>query len=192
MMIIEKYYPNWKDLDIHESSPENRGASLKLQKAAKKYIASQYFPDKPFGIKIDSYINQDLENQTFKDESFDIVITQDVMEHIYNPEKAFKEIARTLKNGGAHIFTVPIINKHKPTEVWAVKGEDSQPVFLKIPEWHGNPVDVKGSAVTMHWGFDIVDYIKEKSALETVIEYIDNLYYGIRGEFIEVLVSKKN
>ena len=37
------------------------------------------------------------------------------MEHIFDPSKAFSEIARTLKTGGAHIFTVPLINKNKPT-----------------------------------------------------------------------------
>jgi hypothetical protein len=63
--------------------------------------------------------------------------------------------------------------------------------FLKTPEWHGNPVDAKGSPVTIHWGFDIVDFIKEKSGLNTTIEYIDDLHFGIRAEFIEVLVSKK-
>lgn len=191
MLIIEKYFPNWKNLDIHESSPTLRGASLKLKKNAKKYIASQYYPNKPLGCIIDDYINQDLENQTFINNSFDIVISQDVMEHVYNPEKAFSEIARTLKDGGAHIFTVPIINKHNKTEVWAVKGINGKPMFLKDPEWHGNPVDSIGSPVTMHWGFDIITFIKESSGLETTIEYIDNLHFGIRAEYIEVLVSKK-
>ena len=51
------------------------------------------------------------------------------MEHIYHPEKAFKEVARTLKKGGAHIFTVPTINKHMKTEVWATIGEDGHPNF---------------------------------------------------------------
>lgn len=191
MLTIEKYFPNWKDLDIHESSPVWRGASLRLKNNAKNYIASQYYPNQPFGSLVNDYVNQDLENQTFSDESFDIVISQDVMEHIYNPEKAFSEIARTLKKGGAHIFTVPIINKHKKTEVWAVKGADGNPIFTKEPEWHGNPVDSKGSPVTMHWGFDIVNTIKESSGIDTTIEYIYNLDFGVSGEYIEVLVSIK-
>ena len=191
MVVIEKYYPNWKELDIHESSPGNRGTSIKLKNNAKKYVASQYYPHKPFGSIVDNFQNQDLENLTFEDESFDLVITQDVMEHVYNPKKAFSEIARTLKNGGAHIFTVPLINKHKKTEIWAVKGEDGKPVFTNTPEWHGNVVDPNGSAVTMHWGFDIVEFIKEHSGLETIIEHIDNIDYGIRAELIEVLITKK-
>lgn len=192
MVIIEKYFPNWRELNIHESSPGNRGASLTLKNKAKNYVGSQYYPHAPFGEKIGEYYNQDLEKQTFADGLFDIVVTQDVMEHLYDPAKAFAEIARTLKPGGAHIFSVPIINRHKPSEVWATKGENGQPIFLHEEEWHGNPIDQQGSPVTMHWGFDIVDFIKQHSGLETTIEYIDDLSMGIRAEFIEILVSRKN
>lgn len=191
MLAIEQYYPTWRDFIIHESSPLNRDTSIKLKKECKKYVGSQYFPDKELGSIVEGFRNEDLENQTFPDESFDLVITQDVMEHIYNPSHAFNEIARTLKPGGAHIFTVPIINKHNNTEVWATQNADGTPNFLKNPEWHGNPVNKQGSPVTMHWGFDIVDYIKETCDLETNIDYPDNLKYGIRAEYIEVLVTKK-
>jgi hypothetical protein len=35
MYCIEKFYPNWRELNIHESSPANRGASLKLKNNCK-------------------------------------------------------------------------------------------------------------------------------------------------------------
>lgn len=191
MVTIEKHFPNWKALSIHESSPIDKGASKKLKDNCRHYTVSQYFPNEPFGSLVNGVHNEDLEAQTFADESFDLVITQDVFEHLYAPAKAFKEIARTLKKGGAHIFTVPIINRFQPTEVWASKGAHGEPVFLKDPEWHANPVDAKGSPVTIHWGYDIVDFIKVHSGLTTSIEYIDDLSKGIRAEFREVLVSKK-
>lgn len=140
---------------------------------------------------VDGFRNEDLEQQTFPDNSFDIVVTQDVMEHIYNPEKAFQEIARTLRGGGSHIFTVPIVNKFNKTEQWAIKDENGNLKFLHTEDWHGNPVDAKGSPVTYHWGFDIVDVIKKSCGLDTVVEYINDLNYGVRAEFIEVLVTKK-
>ena len=191
MHTIEKYYPNWKTLAIHESSPIKRGASVKLGKYSTNYLASQYYPSHEFGSMIDGFKNEDLEHQTFPDESFDLVITSDVMEHIYDPEKAFKEIARTLKKGGAHIFTVPIINKHIKTEIWATLGENGQPNFLREPEFHGNPVDPNGSPVTMHWGFDMVDFIKKVSGLETDIVALYDQEHGIMGEFNEVFVTRK-
>ena len=120
MYVIEKFYPKWRQLSIHESSPGNRGASIKLKNNCPGYQTSQYFSGFPLGeIHSSGWRNEDLENQTFADETFDIVISQDVMEHIFNPEKAFSEIARTLKQGGAHIFTVPIVNKEKPSRVRA-------------------------------------------------------------------------
>jgi SAM-dependent methyltransferase len=191
MDVIETNYPNWKDLMIHESSPGNRGHSVTLKKHAKHYTASQYYPNEALGKIIKGFKNEDLENQTFKDESFDLVVTSDVMEHIYEPEKAFKEIHRTLKPGGAHIFSVPIINKHKPTQRWANKSPVGSPQFLFSPERHGNPVDAQGSPVTFHWGFDIKDFIEEHTDASCEIVYLDDLSKGIRAEYIEIVIQKK-
>jgi SAM-dependent methyltransferase len=192
MLTIEKHLPDWKELKIHESSPGNKGASKKLQKYNKYYIASQYYPGKEFGVMVDGFRNEDLESQTFDNEIFDLVVTQDVFEHVYDPAKAFKEIARTLKKGGMHILTVPLVNKFKPTISWAKKDENGEPIFYHTPEYHFNPVDTKGSPVTMHWGYDIVEFIRTNSGLETEIIYIDNLDYGIRAEYNEVLISRKS
>ena len=191
MLVIERYYPNWNNLIIHESSPVNRGASIKLRSNAKTYVPTQYFPMERLGKTIRGFRNENLEMMTFEDESFDLVVTQDVVEHLYEPASAFREIARTLKPGGAHIFTVPLINHFKSTQRWAKLGDDGKPIFLYEPEYHGNPIDPLGSPVTMHWGYDIVDFIRRESGLDTMIEYIDDLSRGIRAEFREVLVSRK-
>jgi Methyltransferase domain len=190
MYCIETFYPAWRDCSIHESSPCGRGASLKLKRQCKKYLATQYFPKKPLGAKVGGFENVDLENQPFEDETFDYVITQDVMEHIFDPARAFGEIARTLKKGGAHIFTVPLVNKERPTEKWAEMREGTVR-FLREPEYHGNPIDPEGSPVAMHWGYDICDFIFRSSGLYTTVIMIDNLDLGIRAEYIEVLISKK-
>jgi hypothetical protein len=191
MATIEKYYPGWRDLKIHESSPVNRGASVKIKKHCANYMASQYYPNRKLGEYFDGFRNENLESQTFPDELFDLVITQDVMEHVYHPELVFKEIARTLKKGGAHIFTVPVINKHFKTEVWATLNPDGTPFFLHKPEYHGNPIDPQGSPVTMHWGFDMIEFIKRVSELETEIVAQYNKNFGIMGEYNEVFVTKK-
>ncbi|NJM62973.1 MAG: class I SAM-dependent methyltransferase [Oscillatoriales cyanobacterium RU_3_3] len=192
MHCIEKFYPNWKQFQVHESSPADRGASLKLKNNCKNYIGTHYFPNFPLGqTHSTGWRNEDLENLTFADESFNLTITQDVMEHIFDPAKAFSEIARTLKKGGAHIFTVPIVNKEQPSKINAKKDENGNAIILGYPDYHGNPVDNKGSLVTMYWGYDICDFILKHSGLSTTIVYIDNLFLGIRAELIEVLISRK-
>ncbi|WP_415375386.1 class I SAM-dependent methyltransferase [Patiriisocius sp. Uisw_017] len=190
MQIIDENYPNWRALEIHESSPGDRGHSVKLKDQANHYTPTQFFLNIELGSFHQGIRCEDLEQQTFGDNVFDLVITSDVMEHIYDPEKAFKEIHRTLKPGGAHIFSVPIINKHKPTQVWATKGKNGEPNFLFEPEWHGNPVDKKGSPVTMHRGFDIVNFIENCTDTKAEIIYKDDLSFGIRAEYIEIIVAK--
>ena len=192
MYCIDKFYSNWKQLYIHESSPATRGTSAKLKKNCENYLGTHYYSNFAKGEIHDSgWRNEDLENQTFPDESFDLVITQDVMEHIFDPAKAFLEIARTLKPGGSHIFTVPLLMKEKPSSVRAVKAPNGDLIYLQNPEYHGNPIDPNGSLVTMYWGYDISEFIFRHSGLYTTIIYLDNLECGIRAEYIEVLLSRK-
>jgi hypothetical protein len=192
MFCVEKYYPAWRSLKIHESSPCGRGASVKLKNGCPGYVSSQFFPNLPRGSMHPSGQRcEDLEQQTFGDAAFDLVISQDVLEHIFDYEKAFTEIARTLKKGGAHICTVPLINKEKPSGRWAVRRSDGTIEHLHPAEYHGNPIDDSGSLVTMHWGYDICDAIARASGLTATIVFIDNISLGIRAEYIEVLVCRK-
>jgi SAM-dependent methyltransferase len=134
---------------------------------------------------------ENLEQLTFPDNTFDLFVSQDVMEHIFDLKKAFQEIARVLKPGGAHIFTVPIINKGNKSESWASRSESGEIVFHHPAEYHGNPVDAKGALVTMHWGYDIAAFISDAANTPTTVVMIDNIDLGIRAEYIDVLVSFK-
>ena len=49
----------------------------------------------------------DAENPEYPDESFDVVLCSDVVEHLENPEKCFAEIRRVLKSGGSIVLTTP-------------------------------------------------------------------------------------
>jgi SAM-dependent methyltransferase len=193
MYTIKTFFPNFEELTIHESSPCSRGVSVKLKSICPNYDASHFYKNLPLGKyhPTSGYRCEDLERLTFRDSKFDIFITQDVMEHIFKPTAAFKEIARVLKPGGAHIFTAPLINKNNKSERWASIGKQKEVIFHHEPEYHGNPIDNKGSLVTMHWGYDITDYILEASGMHSTIVMIDNIELGIRAEYIDVIVSFK-
>ena len=49
---------------------------------------------------------ENVEKLTFSAERFNLIISQDVFEHVCDPWKGFAEIHRVLKNGGYHVFTV--------------------------------------------------------------------------------------
>lgn len=189
--VLEMYFPDWRNKIIHESSPINRGASIRIAKECNNYIPSQLFPDVgPGGFK-NGVRCENLEGMTFADESIDLHITQDVMEHVLRPSMVFKEIARTLKPGGAHIFTVPIVNKHKPSNIRVQTLKNGEVSYLKEPKYHGNPVSNSGALVTVDWGFDICKHIFDASGLYTHVVHVDDLGHGIRAEYIEVLVTIK-
>lgn len=191
MHVIETLYPQWREMRIHESSPAGRGASLKLQTECKDYVPSQFFPGVASGELVDGVRCENMERLTFADESFDLHISQDVMEHVFDPAGAFAEIARTLRPGGAHVFTVPLVHRQHPSARRARMGEDGVIEHLHEPQYHGNPVSEDGALVTVDWGYDICRYIHAASGLYTHMFLIDDLSRGIRADLNEVLVTVK-
>jgi len=190
MSVIESFYPNWRELTIHESSPGNRGASLKLKNECNSYFPSQYWPNRKLGKSYDGFHNVNLEKKHFDAECFDLVITQDVFEHLYNPDKACKQIYRSLKKGGAHICTIPLVNKYKATEKCSIM-EKNEITWLKEPEYHGNPINDKGSPVSFHYGYDLCFLIQKWSKFSCMMVLIDDLERGIRAEYNEVIIMRK-
>lgn len=116
-----------------------------------EYTCCEYLDGVPSGEYQDGVLCVDLCNIPFPADTFDLVITEDVFEHIVNYEKAMEEILRVLKVGGCHIFTVPV-HENKKTE----SREGKQPVY------HDDPVRPDdGTRVVTDWGEDIKDIIEK-------------------------------
>jgi SAM-dependent methyltransferase len=188
---LTMFFPKWRQFDIHESSPGWDLVSSRLKREAKSYVATQWDTSIPFGTShVKGYRSEDLQAQTFADASFDLVVTQDVFEHIFEPDKAVKEIARTLRPGAAFIATVPIVLKNAPSRRRAsfINGEIVHHVSA---EYHGNPISNRESLVTIDWGYDIVRYLQHHSGLSFMMVHFDNIDLGIRADLIEVLIGFK-
>lgn len=56
------------------------------------------------------YPEIDMQNLPYEDNSFDFVISDQVIEHLEDPKKAIKESYRVLKKGGIAIHTTCFIN----------------------------------------------------------------------------------
>ncbi|MBW3560694.1 MAG: class I SAM-dependent methyltransferase [Proteobacteria bacterium] len=187
--VLERVCPNWRDLEVHESSPSE--SSGKLARECRNYTATQYDPSLPPGGQGPGWRNENLEAQTFADGSFDLVITQDVFEHLFEPDRAIAEIARTLRPGGLHMGTAPLARAGLPSVRRARRTADGAVEHLDQPLHHANPIDEQGSLVTIDWGYDIADYFDAHGGLNTTIHALDDLSRGIRGALLEVLVSRK-
>ena len=188
LQVLETEYPSWRTFRIHESSPSGP-ASEKIRQQCPEYLESQYFPDLLSGSSHNGVRCENLEKMSIADEEFDLVITQDVFEHVMRPDLAFSEICRILKPGGAHIFTVPLYRGTRSVTRATTTPEGIR--HLQEPVYHSNPVDKSGSLVTIDWGDDITDFIASASGMETAVFSCRDNHLGIDGEFREVFVSRK-
>src|SRR6185436_821525 len=102
-LVVRSLYPTLAELSVHESSPCERGASMFLKTSSGAYVATQFFPDDVPGATVQGWRNENLERQTFADQTFDLVVTLDVMEHVFDPAAVFREVSRTLKPGGSYV-----------------------------------------------------------------------------------------
>ncbi|MBE9237532.1 class I SAM-dependent methyltransferase [Anabaena aphanizomenioides LEGE 00250] len=190
--VLTEMYPNWRDLQIHECSPGSVSAD-KLWRECKGYTPSAYVPSVARGqiIGDTGCRSEDLERQTFASGVFDIVVTQDVFEHLFDPCAAAREIMRTLKPGGAHIFTTPLTRKWETSQRRARKKYGAITHMLP-PVFHVDPFNRgEGALVTIDWGYDIADILDRAIGSNTTIFQIDDITRGLRAQYNEVLVSRK-
>ena len=95
--------------DVHIFELQAAGPLHLLLKDLPHYHCSEFFPAIPPGHRNEEGILcQDATCLTFPDMTFDIVISQDIAEHIDDTWRAFSEINRVLTKDGAHVFTVPV------------------------------------------------------------------------------------
>ncbi|HFR4157421.1 class I SAM-dependent methyltransferase [Bacillus cereus] len=186
---LHTFFPKWDSYSIHESSPGGITTQL-LLKNCKNYTYSQYFRNYPFGQYFQGIRCENLEDMTFEDESFDLFITQDVFEHVMTPNKAFKEIERVLKPGGAHVFTVPWYHTLTKT-VQRARMNQEVIEYIEEPIYHGNPIDENGSLVTFDWGQDMIEYIYTHANMYTIVYLQKDRSLGLDAEFLHVFISKK-
>lgn len=90
----------------------------------------------------DGAVCQDITRLTFPDNSLDLIISSDVLEHVPDARAAFRETARVLKPGGVHLFTVP------PRAHTRLRSG-------LMPEYHYDPLNPQGILVYWDYGPDL-------------------------------------
>jgi SAM-dependent methyltransferase len=190
MVVLNDVLPNWREKSLFEASPIG-ALSQKFASEAAAYTWSHHLPEQEFGTVVDGVRSENLQALSFPDDCFGVVVTLDVFEHILRPDLAFREVARVLQPDGLHVFTVPIF-AGRQTFVRVEPGPDGTPIYLMEPDYHGDPTDPNGSLVIREWGDDIVEYVREVSGLVTERYCRTDRRFGLDGEFLDVLVSRKS
>ena len=185
-LTLDRYFPSWGHAQLHESSPSNDF----IQRHCAHYSCSQFLDGVPLGQQRQGIRCENLEHLTFAEDTFDLFVTQDVLEHVFRPDRAVREIMRVLKRGGAHVFTTP---KHKALQRSRRRAtcEEGAVVHLLEAEYHGNPIGDGRSLVTVDYGDDFELCLLGWCGYPTVTYVVRDRQLGLDGEYLEVFVTRK-
>jgi SAM-dependent methyltransferase len=109
--------------DIRNLAPALAGAAA--------VVETVHDPRRPWGARIDSRTNQDMQRLGFDDARFDVVLHSETIEHLEDYRRALSEALRVLKPGGRQVYTVPLLHARRtrsrqglPPSFHGLKGED--------------------------------------------------------------------
>jgi SAM-dependent methyltransferase len=185
---LDRVVADWPRRAVFEAGTGG-GLSDRLARSCPGYTGSLYFKDVPRGDTRDGIRSEDLEALTFAAESFDVVVTQDVLEHVFHPQRAFAEVARVLRPDGVHVFTVPYDPALAMSRTRAEIGPEGVR-HLEPPAFHDDLLNPAGVLVVTDWGLDLPALVREWSGLATEVVEVHDHRQGII-EPIQVFVSRR-
>jgi len=164
----------------------------------KNYVCSEFMTSSTSpGHILNGVRHEDLQKLSFDDNSFDIVLSSEVFEHIPNPYKAHKEVFRVLKPGGKHVFTVPFVEDGYDDATFAeindygkIQYHNDKKYGLIGPLYHGDPVHKNGILVYKIFSKNMFNKLC-KIGYRTKVLRINNIFHGVFGKGNIVFVSEK-
>lgn len=156
----------------------------KLKKKIPHLQGSEYFGNGlSSGQMINGIMHQDALDLSFSDESFDIMVSNDVFEHVENFSRAFQEAYRCLKKGGRLIFSVPLFKEREKTVIRTRRGDNGELEYVLPPVYHGDPLSSDGVLVFTEFGWDILQEIKKAGFGEAYAITYFSVEKGYFGDF---------
>ncbi|MFH1575605.1 MAG: class I SAM-dependent methyltransferase [Candidatus Nealsonbacteria bacterium] len=122
IMIYAQKYIHGKAMDLGAGSGKYRDI---IKKEAAEYVAFDMAPGKHIDVVGDAL------NISFPNETFDTVVSTQVLEHVEKPWIMVKEIGRVLKSGGICILTAPFLEPfhQNPGDFFRYSAQGIQSLF---------------------------------------------------------------
>lgn len=123
----------------------------------------------------------DIENPPFDADRFDVVVSNDVLEHVADLDAGLAGMAKVLKPGGIMISTIPFIyTQHKTIE--KAKLVDGKIEHFGEPEYHGNPIDPEGGSLVFNLpGWDIIERCRAAGFSDAAMIFVADTERAITG-----------
>jgi SAM-dependent methyltransferase len=150
-------------------------------------VGSEYLGhDVAGGAVVNGIRHEDALALSFEDAAFDVIVSNDVFEHVPDADRAIAECARVLRPGGRLLFSIPF---HESADVTVQRAalRDGEVVELLPAEYHGNPVSEKGSLVFYDHGWDILERCRRNGFDHAYLVAYWSLLYGYLGQGLQVM-----
>lgn len=141
-----------------------------------EYLGHEY----EAGATIKGIRHEDVENLSFSDDALDLIVSNDVFEHVPNPARAFAECARVLKVGGVMLATIPF-HSNNDLSITRAKLVNGRLEHILPPSYHGNPVSADGSLVFTDFGWDVLKEMQAAGFSDVSIEVYSSVEHGHLG-----------
>lgn len=146
-----------------------------------RFLGSEYAETEEEKASLFPIPHQDIQTLKFSDASFDLVLSNDVFEHVPDLDKALMECGRVLKPDGHLIATFPFaFNREDGIKKAILDGNLVK--YLAEPEYHGNPMNSeKGSLVFEVPGWNLVERAKRAGFSDAAYVFNSSARHGILG-----------
>jgi len=104
---------------------------------------------------------EDVTDLSFADESFDVIVSSDVLEHVPDFRAALAQFRRVLAPGGDLVLTVPFLDADQHSVRRAEIDADGEIRHLVTPEYHGDPLSPEGVLAFHSFGWDLLNELRE-------------------------------
>lgn len=141
-----------------------------LRKKVDCIVTSEFYPNYDLGSYFNGVRIEDVQKLTFKSNSFDLVTSNQVFEHVPDDIKGFKEVYRVLKHSGFFVFGVPLYDLGSTKQVAVLTEKGIR--FNGKPEYHGSRLEGPNSVPTFwrHSFNDIEDRLEKVGFSAKIVE----------------------
>lgn len=151
-----------------------------------KVIGSEYLgPGIQSGRAVRGMRHEDALALSFSDDSLDTIVSNDVFEHVPDIDRCLEESARVLRSGGRIYFSIPFHDREKTVQRAALR--DGHVVDLLPAQYHGNPIDPKGSLVFYEHGWDVLERCRGAGFADAYALSYWSLLYGHLGYGLQLM-----
>jgi hypothetical protein len=104
--------------------------------------------------------NEDLTKLTFENDTFDVVLSFDCLEHMPDFVSGIKEVSRVVKPGGRLMWSVPFRTDLEFNLQRASLDPKGRIIHHEQPEYHGDPISSEGCLCFTHFGWEMLEQVK--------------------------------